>query len=372
MWRTSRRFTISTMRNLGMGKKPIEDKIVEELQFLTEKIQSYNGKPFMLREFACAPTNITFAMIFGNRFEYKDTAYIKMLDLIDDVVVLLGSPYLQLFNLYPALGFFMKTHKILLEKIDEICVVLKDDIIAKRQTINNNCLNSFVETIVAKQEEERKMEGTLFHDDNVLATTLDLVMAGTETTSTTLQWAILLMIRYPDIQRKVQSEIQTVLPSGRLPRFEDRTMMPFTQAVIHEVQRFANLIPHIPHATSADTYFKGYFIPKGTTVIPLLASVLYEKTQWETPYEFNPNHFIDAEGKFVKKQAFVPFSIGRRLCVGESLARMELFIFFVGLLQKFTFLPPPGVKESDLDITADPCFTLRPLPRLECCAQIQG
>ncbi|XP_053550397.1 cytochrome P450 2W1 [Bombina bombina] len=372
MWKTSRRFTISSMRSLGMGKKLIEDRIVDELQFLIGKVQSFNGNQFKLKEFACAPTNITFSMIFGSRFEYKDPLYIRMLDLIDDIVVLLGSPYLQVFNIYPAFGFLMRTHKIILQKIDEICLILKKEIKEKRQTINNNCINTFVEMIVAKQEEERNNDCSLFHDDNLLATTLDLIMAGTETTSTTLMWGLLLMMKYPDIQKKVRTEIQNVLPSGRLPTFEDRNSMPFTQAVIHEVQRFANLLPHIPHATSADTHFKDYYIPKGTTVIPLLASVLYDKSHWETPFEFNPNHFLDAEGKFVKNEAFVPFSIGRRLCVGESLARMELYIFFTGLLQKFIFVPPPGTKECDLILTADPCFTLRPQPGQECCAQIQG
>ncbi|KAM4697764.1 cytochrome P450 2W1 [Rhinophrynus dorsalis] len=370
MWRTTRRFTISSMRTLGMGKKPIEDRVVEELQFLTEKIQSFNGNNFKLREFACAPTNIIFAMLFGNRFEYKDPIYVKMLDLIDDIIVLLGSPYLQIFNLYPVFGFLMKTHKIILAKIDEICEILKNDIKEKRQRINNSCLTTFIETIIAKHEEEKHNEKTLFHEDNVLATILDLVMAGTETTSTTLQWAILLMMKYPDVQEKVQTEIHKVLESGRLPRYEDRNMMPYTHAVIHEVQRFANLIPQMPHATSADVSFKGYHIPKGTTIIPLLASVLYDKTQWATPDEFNPNHFLDSEGKFVKREAFVPFSTGRRLCLGEGIAKVELFIFFTGLLQKFKFVPPPGIKRCNLAISADPCFTLRPQPQLECCAQI--
>ncbi|XP_040297554.1 cytochrome P450 2W1-like isoform X2 [Bufo bufo] len=368
MWRTSRRFTMSSMRNLGMGKKHIEDKIIEELQYLTDKVDSYSGQRFKLREFSCGPTNITFAMLFGNRYDYSDPIYVHLLDLIDDIVILLGSPYIQLFNLYPMLGVFMKTHKILLEKIDKICAVLKTDIQAKRRKMDVNCLNTFIETIVAKQEEERTNKDTLFHDANVLATVLDLVMAGTETTSTTLQWGILLMMKYPEVQKKVKKEINLVLESGRLPRFEDRNAMPYTNAVVHEVQRFANLIPHIPHATSRDTYFKGYHIPKGTTVIPLLTSVLYDKRHWETPFQFNPDHFLDAEGKFVKKAAFVPFSTGRRLCLGESLAKTELFIFFTGLLQKFTFSPPPGME---LDLDADPCFTLRPQPHLECCAEVK-
>ncbi|KAM5152700.1 cytochrome P450 2W1 [Mantella aurantiaca] len=390
-WKITRRFMLSCMKNLGMGKKMIEDKMIEELQFLNDKIESFNGKQFKLREFACAPTNIIFSMMFGNRFDYKDPTYIRILDLVDDIIVLLGSRHLQnyktrhyhylinvksqtllfqIFNIYPILGKFMKTHKVILDKIDEICMVLKADINSKRQTMDYNCLHTFIEAIIAKQGVEGINKDTLFDDDNIIATLLDMVMAGTETISTTLQWGILLMMKYPHIQKLVHKEIHTVLQSGRPASYEDRKVMPYTLAVAHEIQRFANVIPHIPHATSKDTKFKGYHIPKGTIVIPLLTSVLYDKNHWENPYQFDPNHFLDAEGNFVKKEAFMPFSIGRRACVGESLAKMEMFIFFTGILQKFTFSAPPGIKDSDLVLDADPCFTVRPKPHLECCAEI--
>uniref|UniRef100_A0ACB8FKN9 Cytochrome P450 2W1 n=1 Tax=Sphaerodactylus townsendi TaxID=933632 RepID=A0ACB8FKN9_9SAUR len=213
---------------------------------------------------------------------------------------------------------------------------------------------------------ETKKAMSMFHDANVLASVLDLVMAGTETTATTLQWAILLMMKYPEIQCKVQEEIKTVLEPGRLPTFDDKKRLPFSNAVIHEVQRFVNLLPQVPRCTAVDTHFRGYFIPKGTTVIPSLSSVLLDDTQWETPDQFNPDHFLDADGNFVMKEAFLAFSTGRRNCLGESLAKMELFLFFVGLFQKFSFRPPPGSTESSLDIGPVPGFTLRPRPQMTC------
>uniref|UniRef100_G1MT58 Uncharacterized protein n=1 Tax=Meleagris gallopavo TaxID=9103 RepID=G1MT58_MELGA len=309
LWKTTRRFTLAVMRDLGMGKRLAEERMLEELQFLIELIKSFQGGPFRLRLLNTAPTNITFAILFGRRFDYEDPTFVTLLRLIDEVMLLLGSPFLHLFNFYPFLGFLLKPHKMILKKVEEVCVILKKHIQESKANINGNSLMSYIDALVFKQEEDDK-SNTLFDDANVLASALDLLMAGTETTSTTLQWAVLLMMKYPEIQKKVHAEIERVLGPDCLPTFEDRKNMPFTNAVIHEVQRFVTLLPHVPRCTSADTHFKGYFIPKGTTVIPLLSSVLLDKTQWETPDEFNPNHFLDADGNFVKKKAFLPFSTG--------------------------------------------------------------
>ncbi|KAM6121786.1 uncharacterized protein FYN12_008716 [Phoenicopterus ruber ruber] len=367
LWRTTRRFTVSSMRNLGMGKKMIEGRIFEELHFLIEVIKSFKGEPFSLTSFNCAPINITFIMLFGDRFDYKDPTFLTLLRLIDEIMILLGSPYLNYFNFYPFLGFLFKTHKIMLRKIEDVRVILRQYMKASREDINENSVRSYIDALIFKQQEEKNKKDSLFHDENLIASILDLVMAGTETIATTLQWAILLMMKYPEIQKKVQEEIGRTVKAGSWATYEDRKNMPFTNAVLHEVQRFITLLPHVPRCTAVDTHFRGYFLPKGIIVIPSLTSVLLDKTQWETPHQFNPNHFLDAEGNFVKREAFLPFSIGRRNCIGESLAKMELFVFFVGLLQTFTFQPQPGVSESDLDLTVpQTTFTLRPQPQATC------
>ncbi|KAM9316087.1 cytochrome P450 2K1-like [Gastrophryne carolinensis] len=254
----------------------------------------------------------------------------------------------RVFNSFPFLGFLPGSHKKIIRNINEFHEFTVKTFLKSLENLDENDQRSFVETYLVKQKEEAGDPNTYFHKENLKGLIRNLFSAGMETTSTTLRWAMLLMMTYPDIQEKVQEEISRVIGSAQ-PLYNHRTQMPYTNAVIHEVQRFADIVPlNISHETTKDVKFRGFFLPKGTTIIPLLSSVLWDKTQFETPEKFNPNHFLDAKGNFVKKDAFIPFSIGRRVCVGETLARMELFIFFTSLLQKFTIRYPPGVTTSDL------------------------
>ncbi|KAJ6655997.1 hypothetical protein lerEdw1_004582 [Lerista edwardsae] len=370
LWQTTRRFTLTTMRDLGMGKDRIEGRIQEELRFLCEMIESFQDKPFKLKSLMGAPANITYAMLFGTRFDYDDPIFVTLTNIVYDVV----------FNVYPFLGFFLKPHKVILGKIAAVRGVLQQKLQESKQNVSENHIRTFIDKMMLRQQEEvgiilyskeTDKSERIFTDDNTIASVIDLALGGTETTSTTLQWAVLLMMKFPEIQKKAQEEIQKVLGAERVPAYEDRKRMPYCHALVHEVQRFSSILPQMPRATAVDTIFRGYFIPKGTMVIPSLTSALYDKTQWEAPEQFDPNHFLDAEGNFVKKDAFIPFSIGRRSCAGETLAKMEVFLFLVGLLQKFSFQPPPGTTRLDLDLTAIVAFTLRPQAYSACAVPCQ-
>ncbi|XP_044864500.1 cytochrome P450 2K6-like [Mauremys mutica] len=366
-WKVMRRFTLTTLRDFGMGKRATEDRIVEESGFLIEDIESRKGKPFEITTIMnAAVANIIVSILLGERFDYKNPTFLRLLSLMSENVRVAGSPSITLYNMFPALGFLLKNFKILLQNTSELHSFIQLTFIERLKGLDKNDQRSFIDVFLVRQQEEKSNTNGYFHNANLIRLVTNLFAAGMETTSTTLRWGLLLMMKYPQIQSKVQEEIARVIGSAQ-PRIEHRTKMPYTDAVVHEIQRFANILPMgLPHETTEDVTLKGFFIPKGTYIIPLLASVLRDESQWKKPDTFNPEHFLDSKGKFVKKEAFMPFSAGRRICAGETLAKMELFLFFTSLLQRFTFHPPPGVTSSDLDLTPAVGFTTPPMPHKIC------
>ncbi|XP_074847490.1 cytochrome P450 2K6-like isoform X2 [Carettochelys insculpta] len=366
-WKVMRRFTLTTLRDFGMGRRKIEDKILEECAYLIKDFEAQKGNPFdTVKMMNVAVSNVIVSVIFGHRFDYEDPKFLRLIRLISENVRLSGSPSVMLYNIFPALEFLPGSHKTVFKNVEELYSFVQQTFIERLKQLDPNDKRSFIDAFLVKQQEEKSNPNSHFTNENLRSLLTNLFIAGTETTSTTLRWGLLLMMKYPAIQRKVHEEIERVIGSAPL-HYEHRKQMPYTDAVIHEIQRFANILPmNLPHETTEDVRLNGYFIPKGTYIIPLLASVLHDKTQWEKPGEFYPQHFLSSDGKFVKNEAFMPFSAGRRICAGETLAKMELFLFFTSLLQRFTFHPPPGVTSSDLDLTPAVGLTTAPMPHTVC------
>uniref|UniRef100_A0A8C5M3X4 Cytochrome P450 n=1 Tax=Leptobrachium leishanense TaxID=445787 RepID=A0A8C5M3X4_9ANUR len=358
-WKVMRRFSLSTLRDFGMGRKVIECAINEECDLLVEEFQSYKGKPFENTiKINAAVANIIVSILIGRRFDYNDPTFLKLLSLVNTNVRIAQSPMAMLYNIVPSLVRWLPgSHQTIFKNVKEMQTFIRETFAKHKEELDMNDQRNLIDAFLIKQKEEKPGPGRFFHDENLVNLVSNLFSAGMETTSTTLRWGILLMMKYPEIQKKVQNEIDTVIGSSQ-PQIDHRKEMPYTDAVIHEIQRFGNIVPgNLPHATTQDITFRGYFLPKGTQVIPLLSSVLQDKEYFKKPHEFYPQHFLDANGKFVKNEAFMPFSAGRRSCAGENLAKVELFLFFTRFMQKFTFQSPPGV---DVDLTPALGITLSP------------
>ncbi|DAA14855.1 TPA: cytochrome P450 family 2 subfamily C polypeptide 18-like isoform 2 [Bos taurus] len=292
-WKEIRRFSLMTLRNFGMGKRSIEDRVQEEACCLVEELRKTNGLPcdptFIL---GCAPCNVICSIIFQNRFDYKDPVFLDLMERLNEILRILSSPWVQ-------------------------------------------------------EKQNQQLEFTL---ENLTTTVFDLFGAGTETMSTTLRYGLLLLLKHPEVTAKVQEEIDRVIGRHRSPCMQDRSHMPYTDAVVHEIQRYIDLVPSsLPHMVTHDIELRNYIIPKGTGVLVSLTSVLYDDKVFPNPEMFDPGHFLDDSGNFKKSDHFMPFSAGKRICAGESLARMEVFLFLTVILQKFTL--KSVVDPKDIDTT---------------------
>ncbi|XP_077933462.1 cytochrome P450 2C41 isoform X3 [Halichoerus grypus] len=292
-WKELRRFSLMTLRNLGMGKSDLESRVQEEACHLVEELRKTNALPcdptFVL---GCASCNVICSVIFQHHFDYTDETLIGFLKRFNENFRILSSPWIH----------------------------------------------------------EKYNEQLEFTSENLINTAADLFAAGTGTTSTTLRYGLLMLLKHPKVTAKVQEEIDCVIGRHQTPCMQDRSRMPYTNAVLHEIQRYIDLVPNnLLHAVTCDIKFRNYFIPKGTTILTSLTSVLHDDQEFPNPEIFDPAHFLDDSGNFKKSDHFVAFSAGKRVCVGEGLARMELFLFLTTILQKFTL--KSLVDPKDIDTT---------------------
>ncbi|XP_012512573.1 PREDICTED: cytochrome P450 2B6-like isoform X1 [Propithecus coquereli] len=351
-WKTLRRFSLATMRDFGMGKRSVEERIQEEAQCLVEELRKSKGALLDLAFlFQCITANIICSIVFGKRFDYKDEEFLKLLDLSYQSSSLISSFSGQMFELFSDfLQFFPGPHRQVYKNLQEISAFIGRSVDKHRETLDPSAPRDLIDAYLLRMEKEKSNPHSEFNQKNLILNTLSLFFAGTETTSITLRYGFLLMLKHPHVAERVHKEIEQVIGKHRPPALEDRVKMPYTDAVIHEIQRFSDIAPiGLPHMVTKDTHFRGYIIPKDTEVFPILNSALHDPRYFEKPDAFNPDHFLDANGALKKNEAFIPFSLGKRICLGEGIAKAELFLFFTTILQNFSLASP--VAPENIDIT---------------------
>ncbi|KAL3875530.1 hypothetical protein ACJMK2_033474 [Sinanodonta woodiana] len=354
LWKEHRKFTLTTLRNFGFGKTSLEGKIQKEVSILLSEIAKQNEKPFHIQlPVQTSVSNVISAMAFGGHFNHNDTRFAEMMKMLDENFESSGPNTVVAF--FPFLRFLpgdLFRVKRTLRNAKGVEGFIGELVDKHIENFDENKMEDFIDAFLLEMKNNQDQKDSTFTKKQLIKTVADLFVAGTETTTTTITWAVLYLAAKPDIQARVFREIKEIVGTESLPSLQDKRNLVYTEAFIMEVLRVSNIVTiSLPHTCTVDTTFRGFVIPKGTTLLPDIDSVLFDPKIWSDPEEFRPERFVSEEGTLLKPDEFIPFFTGRRNCVGESLARMELYLFITALVQRFEFLPPEGttlnIKEID-------------------------
>ncbi|XP_053556441.1 cytochrome P450 2J6-like [Bombina bombina] len=360
-WKEHRRFTLSTLRNFGLGKKSMEERIREESLHIIQAFEQSKDKPLDPHSVIDnAVSNIICSIVFGRRYDYDDSTFSDILNLVHEHMKMVTGFWAQLFNAFGVVQYLPLPHRKILSNVEKVFGFLRKILEEHKKTIAPGEPRDFIDSYLDELGQQEKNSKKTFDEENLFSSIVDLFVAGTETTASTLEWSLLFMMAHPEIQEKCHQEIDRIRGDRELLDYEDRHAMPYTQAVIQEVQRFANIVPlGVSHSPIKDMQLNGFSIPKGTVIITDLSSVHTDESHWKYPYEFNPENFLNEDGELIKKEAFLPFSAGPRVCLGENLARMEIFLFLTTMLIHFEFQWPDPTSSPDLT----PVFGITQAPK---------
>ncbi|KAI8507121.1 cytochrome P450 2 sub U member 1 [Branchiostoma belcheri] len=347
-----KRFALTALKHLGMkvGTGSIEENIREEVSCLLNKMTEYEGQPFdVSNDLRVGVANIICSMAFGKRYDYGDETFRELSEALAKLDE--GGGAGKIISFFPLLRFvpgINKIYKEVLKQNSKMHRVFWEEIARHRENLDRENPRDFLDLCLLELELQEKVDGLT--EENVLYMTQNLFIAGIDTTTTTLRWSLIYMTVNQDLQYKVQQELDAVVGEG-LPALSHRSQLPYVNACLLEVMRIRTLVPFaVPHMTTQDVKVQGFDIPEGTQVLPNLYSLHMDPAYWPDPDRFDPGRFLDAEGNVINNpESFMPFSGGRCVCLGEQLARMELFLFFSTLLQSFTFKPPEGAPPPNTD-----------------------
>ena len=392
-WKVMRRFGLQAMRNLGVGKASLERqyradiralvaKLREELS--TAKLAADKGNDKEGAEVVDLQPHIELLigstinrLLFGYAFSDDQlNEFFEQRALIDEQNellatmtgrLLMGTPSLRHLPIFS--GTFAAIDKMYAEMHDFYLRPIRARMAEREKRVRaresgeepGDMLDHFLDQMEKTSEHPELAE----HFNMYTLTQLcgDLFLAGQETTSNTLGFLVLYLLLDQRVQAKVHAELDRLEAEkagqnhGNVEDDEDisladRQKLPYLNAVINECQRHCNLLPiNLIHRTMADVEILGhkFLLKKGTPIVYQISAVLFDEKIFPNPQRFEPERFLDDQGQLKRCEQLIPFGMGKRICMGKSLARMELFLFTANFFRHFRVLPvdplnPPPFK----------------------------
>uniref|UniRef100_A0A7E4VVZ6 CYtochrome P450 family n=1 Tax=Panagrellus redivivus TaxID=6233 RepID=A0A7E4VVZ6_PANRE len=357
LWRENRRFVLYVFRNFGLGKNIMQERVLDDvcglIKTLKDEIASGAPEIHLFDEIDITIGSIINSIMMGYKFDRsKREEFYKVKKLAMNVVsyqkYLTFRLMMNNYKLFMHLPVFKDMYKMVSTNAEDMRGFLWGQINEHRKQVNLDAdeePTDFVEAYLRHQHKLKKegVVGHNFHDSQLYATLLDVWVAAQETTATTLNWIFIYIIQHPEVQAKAHAELDKYISSDRIVTLDDKTNLNYINAIIAESQRVSNVVPfNVFHETTRDVEIKGYKLPKGTVCTYQIPTVLRDERYFKDPEVFRPERFLDESGKFFQPAELIPFGLGKRVCLGEGMARLELYLFTANLLNHFKLVELPG------------------------------
>nr|XP_028580068.1 cytochrome P450 1B1 isoform X1 [Podarcis muralis] len=362
LWKLQRRLAHSTVRAFS-ARRLLERPLVAEARAVVRLlVRACAGGAFVdpSRSLVVAVANVMSALCFGRRYSHADAEFRRLVGRNEQFGRTVGAgslvdvlPWLQRFP-NPVRSAFRAFRSL----NHEFYSFVRQKFVQHQSSLRPGAaLRDLMDAFLRLQQAQPALPL-----EHVPATVTDIFGASQDTLSTALQWLLIFLIRYPEVQAKLQEEIDKVVGRDRLPSAEDQPHLPYVMAFLYESMRFSSFVPvTIPHSTVADTTLMGYRIPKDTVVFVNQWSVNHDPVKWPSPEEFNPLRFLDENG-FLNKDltsSVMIFSLGKRRCIGEELSKVQLFLFIAIFIHQCNFSANPK-EDTKMDFTYG--LTIKPKP----------
>ncbi|XP_045405382.1 cytochrome P450 1B1 [Lemur catta] len=358
-WKTQRRAAYGTMRAFSTrqphSRRVLEGHVLGEVrEMVALLVRGSAGGAFLdpRQLTVVAVANVMSAVCFGCRYNHDDAEFVELLSHNEEFGRTVGAG--SLVDVLPWLQLFPNPVRTAFRQFEQLnrnfSNFVLDKFLRHRESLRpgaapRDLMDAFILSAEKKAAGDSGDGGTQLDLENVPSTVTDIFGASQDTLSTALQWLLLLLVRYPEVQARVQAELDQVVGRDRLPCMDDQPNLPYVMAFLYEAMRFSSFVPvTIPHATTANTSILGYHIPKDTVVFVNQWSVNHDPVKWPNPEDFDPARFLDKDG-FINKDltsSVMIFSVGRRRCIGEELSKMQLFLFTSILAHQCNFRANPN------------------------------
>ncbi|XP_008820831.1 cytochrome P450 1B1 [Nannospalax galili] len=353
-WKEQRRAASSTMRAFSTrhprSRRLLEGHVLGEARELVAVlVRGSAGAAFLdpTQPVTLAVANVMSAVCFGCRYNHGDAEFLELLSHNEEFGRTVGAG--SLVDVLPWLQLFPNRVRTTFRQFEQV-----------NRNFSNFVLDKFLrhrESLVPGAAPRDMMDAFILSSEKKAAggsgdgraglelekvpgTITDIFGASQDTLSAALLWLLILFTRYPDVQARVQAELDQVVGRDRLPCMGDQPNLPYVMAFLYETMRFSSFLPvTIPHATTANTFVLGYYIPKNTVIFVNQWSVNHDPVKWSNPEDFDPARFLDKDG-FINKElasSVMIFSVGKRRCIGEELSKMLLFLFISILAHQCNF-----------------------------------